>query len=133
MSVHLHIERLVVDGLPLSQHEAERMQAALEAELVQLLVGGIGPILPASVAHGRNTTVVWQPHEGPAILGKRSWESSCSSSLSPTRSGARCLRRWRRAYSRTDSIHECRSVWCSGISPARPVRSRIRLGPSRTR
>ena len=38
--VRLHIERLVVDGLPLTPAQAARMQAALERELARLLVHG---------------------------------------------------------------------------------------------
>jgi hypothetical protein len=36
-NVHLHIERLVFDGLPLGSAEVPRLQAALEQELGRLL------------------------------------------------------------------------------------------------
>jgi hypothetical protein len=35
-SIHLHIERLVLDGVPLTAAEAERLQAGLAAELLRL-------------------------------------------------------------------------------------------------
>jgi hypothetical protein len=41
--IRLHIERLVVDGLPLTPAQAARLQAALERELARLLVHGGDP------------------------------------------------------------------------------------------
>jgi hypothetical protein len=38
--VHLHIERLVVDGLPLTVAQAARLQRAVERELARLIVQG---------------------------------------------------------------------------------------------
>jgi len=43
MSVHLHIERLVLDGLPLRASDALRVRMALEAELAQLVASGALP------------------------------------------------------------------------------------------
>lgn len=40
MNINLHIERLVLDGLPLEQREGPHLQAAVEQELTRLLVGG---------------------------------------------------------------------------------------------
>lgn len=43
MSVHLHIERLVLEGIDLGPTERPLLQAALEAELGRLLAqGGLG-------------------------------------------------------------------------------------------
>lgn len=42
MTVNLHIERLVVEGLPLGAHEGPRLAAAIEAELARL-IGESGP------------------------------------------------------------------------------------------
>jgi hypothetical protein len=39
MNIHLHIERMVLDGLPVSGGEAANVQAAVEAELARLLAG----------------------------------------------------------------------------------------------
>jgi len=38
MKINLHIERLVLEGLPVTQHEGPLLQAALETELTRLLV-----------------------------------------------------------------------------------------------
>jgi hypothetical protein len=40
MKINLHIERLIVDGLPLEQGDGARLQAAVERELARLLAGG---------------------------------------------------------------------------------------------
>jgi hypothetical protein len=39
-SVNLHIERLVLEGLPIGTHEGPQLQAAIEAELGRLLGEG---------------------------------------------------------------------------------------------
>lgn len=57
MDIHLHIERLVVDGMELGPHDRRALKAALEAELSQVLssqgwgdgapTGGARPSAPA--------------------------------------------------------------------------------------
>jgi hypothetical protein len=43
-NIQLHIERLVLDGLPLSRVQAQQMQGVLEVELSRLLSeGGLAP------------------------------------------------------------------------------------------
>jgi hypothetical protein len=37
MNINLHIERLVLDGLPLEQRQGPQLQAAVERELTRLL------------------------------------------------------------------------------------------------
>jgi hypothetical protein len=37
MNIVLHIERLVLDGLPITRQQAPRIQAAIEIELTRLL------------------------------------------------------------------------------------------------
>ena len=37
MNIHLHIERLILDGLPMERNQAAHVQAAVEAELTRLL------------------------------------------------------------------------------------------------
>ena len=46
MNISLHIERLVLDGLPVSAAQAPLVQAAVEAELMRWLASQ--PIAPAS-------------------------------------------------------------------------------------
>jgi hypothetical protein len=38
MNINLHIERLILDGLPLERNQASHVQAAVEAELSRLLL-----------------------------------------------------------------------------------------------
>jgi hypothetical protein len=37
MNINIHIERLVLDGLPIARHQGPLVQAAVEAELARLL------------------------------------------------------------------------------------------------
>jgi hypothetical protein len=37
MAINLHIERLVLDGLPITRHQGGQIQAAIETELARLL------------------------------------------------------------------------------------------------
>jgi hypothetical protein len=50
MNIHLHIERLVLAGLPLSAADGPRVRAALEVELSRLLAQG--RLLPSLDAGG---------------------------------------------------------------------------------
>jgi len=46
MNINVHIERLILDGLPVAGHHAPLVQAAVEAELARLIVAeGLGPAL----------------------------------------------------------------------------------------
>ena len=50
-AIHLHIERVVLDGLDVERRAAPHVQAALEAELGRLLAkGGLQPDLAAGGA-----------------------------------------------------------------------------------
>lgn len=59
MTVHLHIEHLILDGVPVAPHERETVKAAVEAELMRLIAdqglpagrmtGGAVPSLPGVV------------------------------------------------------------------------------------
>jgi uncharacterized membrane protein len=40
MNINLHIERVILDGLPIARHQAPQIQAAIEAELSRLLASG---------------------------------------------------------------------------------------------
>ena len=40
MNVNVHIERLVLDGLPITRSQGTIVQAAVEAELARLIVAG---------------------------------------------------------------------------------------------
>jgi hypothetical protein len=48
MNINIHIERLVLDGLPISHSQRPLVQAAVEAELARLLAAdGLAPNLQA--------------------------------------------------------------------------------------
>jgi hypothetical protein len=51
MNINIHIERLILDGLPIAHNQGPLVQAAVEAELAQLLAAdGLGPSLQAGGA-----------------------------------------------------------------------------------
>jgi hypothetical protein len=51
MNVNVHIERLILDGLPLTRSQGPLVQAAVEAELARLLgEGGLASSLQAGGA-----------------------------------------------------------------------------------
>jgi len=51
MNIQLNIERLILDGIDLQQHQGPLLKASVEAELTRLLsTGGISPSLAAGVA-----------------------------------------------------------------------------------
>jgi hypothetical protein len=53
MKINLHIERLVLDGLPVGSHQGALIQSAIEAELARLLAGnGLEPELVSGGALG---------------------------------------------------------------------------------
>ena len=72
--ITVHIERLVLDGLPVTFHERGILQAAFEAELVQLLTtgelsfdlqtGGVRSKVPAGV-------LALKADDSPSALGKK--------------------------------------------------------------
>ena len=75
MNINVHIERLVLDGLPIARHQAPLIQTAVEAELARLLVAdGLAPALqsgegatPSVNAPGMQFT----SNNSPAELGQK--------------------------------------------------------------
>ena len=72
--IHLHIERLILDGLPLEHGQGPLVQAAVEAELSRLLTeNGLAPGLqtggavPGVQARG----IQLSPGHSPARLGRQ--------------------------------------------------------------
>lgn len=73
MNIHLHIERLVLDGLPLDAAHAPAVHTAVEAELTRLLAaGGPAPGLQRSgaLAYARGADVHLSPTPAPDELGR---------------------------------------------------------------
>jgi hypothetical protein len=76
MKIHVHIERLVLDGLPLGPGGGARVQAAVEAELARLLAqggaeGGVAEAWPAggAVPDVPATAIRLAPGARPAEIG----------------------------------------------------------------
>ncbi|MDQ3803240.1 MAG: hypothetical protein M3416_05235 [Acidobacteriota bacterium] len=78
MNINLHIERLVLEGLPVARHEAPHVRAAVEAELSRLLTErGLDAALLSGGAFARlDAGELSLPRGGdPAQLGARIAES----------------------------------------------------------
>ncbi len=74
MNVHVHIERLVLDGLPLQPAQAPAVQSAVEAELARLLTAdGLPPDLQRGGGRSgtRAADVALPPTTAPDHLGTR--------------------------------------------------------------
>jgi hypothetical protein len=74
MNIHVHIERLILDGLPLGAGQGALVQAAVEAELARLLgLGGIAPCLQAggAVPSVRTEAIQLTAQSTPAQMGQQ--------------------------------------------------------------
>lgn len=72
MSVRLHIDRLVLDGLALAPADRAHFVAALESELARLVAdGGISPALAHGIAMPslRAPEVTFAPDAKPSQMG----------------------------------------------------------------
>jgi hypothetical protein len=70
MRVEVHIERLVLQGLPVASADLGRMRAALEASLADLLLGlGPGALARAPSEPTRQVGITLPHHPGPAQVG----------------------------------------------------------------
>jgi hypothetical protein len=74
MNIDIHIERLILEGLPLGAGQGAVVQAAVEVELARLLVqSGITPSLQAdgAVPSMRATAIQFTAQSTPAQMGER--------------------------------------------------------------
>lgn len=72
MNIQLNIERLVLDGLPLTRREGVLVQAAVETELARLLqTEGLSPVLTGGgmTPHLAAPGISFTPGGDPAALG----------------------------------------------------------------
>jgi hypothetical protein len=72
MNINLHIERLILDGLPIDRDHAPHVQAAVEAELTRLLAeNGLSAELPVggAVSGIRANGTQFTESNGPADIG----------------------------------------------------------------
>lgn len=73
MNVNLHIERLILDGIPLARGQEPLLRAAVEAELARLIsAGGPSPALMSGEAVPRLQAgdIRWSGEGGPRGLGR---------------------------------------------------------------
>jgi hypothetical protein len=72
-SIHLHIERLVLDGIDIAPGQRHLLQASVTAELTRLLThGGLAPGLAQGIALPRLSTGGIQiTDNNPAQLGRQ--------------------------------------------------------------
>jgi hypothetical protein len=69
-SINLHIERLVLDGLPVSRGQGELVQAAIETELTDLLAEqGLSSSSAGAVAHLSADSIQVTHDSKPASMG----------------------------------------------------------------
>lgn len=74
MNINLHIERLVLNGIPIGPGQSPLLQAAVEAELTRLLVNGglSGALRSGGTFYNVRTAGVQMAHDGgPARLGEQ--------------------------------------------------------------
>ena len=74
MKVNLHIERLVLDGLPVEQRQGPHLQATIERELIRLLADGnslAGVSTGGAVASIDAGSIDTKAGTGAASLGKQ--------------------------------------------------------------
>jgi hypothetical protein len=73
MNIHLHIERLVLDGLNIGPGQGSQVKAAVEAELSRLLTeGGLAPALQVNGAmqNVRANSIQTSGNTNPSRLGQ---------------------------------------------------------------
>lgn len=74
MNIDLHIERLVLDGIPVSHAGRPHLQAAIETELARLLsVGSVNPEFQkgAALPSIRLGDIQLAANSGPSDLGRQ--------------------------------------------------------------
>ncbi len=72
--IHLHIERLILDGLPIDRAQGAHVRAAVEAELSRLMTAhGLAPDLQTggAVPSIRADGIQLAPGSSPAQMGRQ--------------------------------------------------------------
>jgi len=76
MSIHVHIERLILDGMPIGRHQTGLVRAALEVELTRLLEAdgtraSVSPNLSsrADASHAPAATLRLAENASPTAVG----------------------------------------------------------------
>ncbi len=73
MNINLHIERLVLEGLPIAQGAGPLVQQAVEAELSRLLADGVSPRLlgGGALPHSPAGAIQLTKNISPAAIGRQ--------------------------------------------------------------
>ncbi|MEA2165509.1 MAG: hypothetical protein QOK37_3636 [Thermoanaerobaculia bacterium] len=71
MTIRIHIERLILEGLPLGHHEGPLVQAAVEAELARLMGAGAPPPSGGATARVKAPAISLTPNNSPTRLGQQ--------------------------------------------------------------
>ena len=74
MKINLHIERLVLDGLPFETQDRAKLQSAIQTELARLLAGDtdtVGLRLGGAVPGVRGGEIRLTAQDGPDRLGRQ--------------------------------------------------------------
>lgn len=71
--LHIHIERLIIEGVALDARELRLMQAAVESELARQLTSEEASTLRSnnSSDHRAAEPIQWNPVKGPVSLGQQ--------------------------------------------------------------
>ncbi len=74
MNISVHIERLILDGLPIAQRDRARLQTAIEEELARLLASGALAVdlrAPGMFPRLTGGTLELTGNDDPRLLGRR--------------------------------------------------------------
>ena len=72
MSIYIHIERLILDGLPVTSSHGVAVQAAVEAELSGVLAEqGLNRVSGGAVPHLVGGSIQLTKNSGPAQIGRQ--------------------------------------------------------------
>jgi hypothetical protein len=80
MSVHVHIERLVIDGLPVTSLDAPAVQGAIERQAAEVIAArGLSPDLFGGATAPRTESMRFAATDTPRAVGKGIADAVCRS------------------------------------------------------
>jgi hypothetical protein len=71
MNIHVHIERLILEGLPVTSSQGVLVQAAVERELTRLLTAGMLTVTGGALPSVQGGDVRLSPQASPRQLGQQ--------------------------------------------------------------
>jgi hypothetical protein len=71
MTIRVHIERLVLEGLPISRNDGPAVQAAVEGELARLLAGNTPSLSGGATPRVSAPAVALGGNDSPAQVGRQ--------------------------------------------------------------